>query len=284
MFDIVLLRSLVAVADSGGFTRAAGELNLTQSAVSAHIRRLEAEVGHKLLERTTRSVALTPAGARLAGYARSILALTADARASLGLGRPLAGAVRIGISEGMAKAPLTDCLRQFRAAHGGVGITLQFGLTADLLAQIDAGKLDVVLGSRCGGDDRGEVFWSEPLVWAASRAFPPALAPVPLIVYPESCPYRAAAVEALAHTGRDWRIACQSPSLDGLLMAADAGLGVVPMTRSACHRAGLGEVEALPVLPGADFVFIAGSRSNPAIKALAQEMRRCVLGMLAHDR
>ena len=87
MFDTVLLRSLLAVADSGGFTRAAERLHLTQSAISAHIRRLESEAGQKLLERTTRSVSLTPAGARLAGYARTILALHDDARASLGVGR-----------------------------------------------------------------------------------------------------------------------------------------------------------------------------------------------------
>ncbi|PWQ89000.1 LysR family transcriptional regulator, partial [Enterococcus faecium] len=95
MFDTVLLRSLIAVADTGGFTRAAHRLHLTQSAISAHIRRLEREAGQKLLERTTRSVSLTPAGARLAGYARTILALHDDARASLGAGRRVSGTVYV---------------------------------------------------------------------------------------------------------------------------------------------------------------------------------------------
>lgn len=105
MIDTVLLRSLLAVADNGGFTRAAQRLHLTQSAISAHIRRLESEAGHKLLERTTRSVSLTPAGARLAGYARTILALHDDARASLGVGRRVSGMVFVGLSEEMVKAP-----------------------------------------------------------------------------------------------------------------------------------------------------------------------------------
>jgi hypothetical protein len=62
MFDTVLLRSFVAVVQEGGFTHAAARLNLTQSAVSAHLRRLEKQTGCDLLARTTRSVTLTADG------------------------------------------------------------------------------------------------------------------------------------------------------------------------------------------------------------------------------
>ena len=75
MFDTVLLRSFVAVVQEGGFTHAAARLNLTQSAVSAHLRRLEKQTGRDLLARTTRSVTLTADGELLLGYARAILAL-----------------------------------------------------------------------------------------------------------------------------------------------------------------------------------------------------------------
>lgn len=218
MFDTVLLRSLIAVADTGGFTRAAHRLHLTQSAISAHIRRLEREAGQKLLERTTRSVSLTPAGARLAGYARTILALHDDARASLGAGRRVSGTVYVGLSEEMVKAPIIDCMRRFSVAHPDAEVSLTVGLTGELLSLVHSGGLDIVLGSRCSDEERGEVLWSEPLVWARG---PIALGsdevttPVPLAVFSDQCPYRAAAIEALVRAGRQWRIVCQSPSVGG---------------------------------------------------------------------
>ena len=67
--DLTSLRSFVTIADTGGVTRAAGVLNLTQSAVSMQIKRLEDVLGADVLDRTGRTVALTPAGAQLLSYA-----------------------------------------------------------------------------------------------------------------------------------------------------------------------------------------------------------------------
>jgi DNA-binding transcriptional LysR family regulator len=71
MFDTELLKSFLAVAENGGFTRAAKALNSTQSTISAQIQRLENEAGRPLFVRNTRSVRLTSAGEILLGYARS---------------------------------------------------------------------------------------------------------------------------------------------------------------------------------------------------------------------
>ncbi|MCG2842253.1 LysR family transcriptional regulator [Sandaracinobacter sp. RS1-74] len=278
MFDTTLLRSLLAVADTGGFTRAAERLNLTQSAISAHIRRLEVEAGHKLLERTTRSVSLTPEGARLAGYARTILALHDDARASLGARRRLSGSVSVGMSEEMAKTAVIDCLRRFSTAHIEVEVGLKIGLTGELLSQMQSGEVDIVLGSRCNGDERGELLWSEPMVWAAGPVFTPdddVSAPLPLAVFPDSCPYRAAAIEALARAGRRWRIACQSPSAEGLTIAVTGGLGITPITRSVAVAAGLTEITTLPELPDAQFLLMTGPKPRRIATALISELRKC---------
>lgn len=279
VFDTVLLRSLLAVADSGGFTRAAQQLHLTQSAISAHIRRLESEAGHRLLERTTRSVSLTPAGARLAGYARTILALHDDARASLGAGRRVAGTVFVGLSEEMVKAPIIDCLRRFSVAHPDAEVSLTVGLTGELLALVQSGGLDIVLGSRCSDEERGEVLWSEPLVWARGPiglAIDEATTPVPLAVFSDQCPYRAAAIEALARAGRQWRIVCQSPSAGGLMTAVCGGLGVTPVTRSSALAAGLVEVTTLPALPQAQFVLTSTASPKRSAALLLEQLRQCV--------
>ncbi|MFG0818543.1 LysR family transcriptional regulator [Pseudomonas sp. GLN_3] len=279
VFDTVLLRSLLAVADTGGFTRAAQRLHLTQSAISAHIRRLEREAGQKLLERTTRSVSLTPAGARLAGYARTILALHDDARASLGAGRRLSGTVYVGLSEEMVKAPIIDCMRRFSVAHPDAEVSLTVGLTGELLSLVHSGGLDIVLGSRCRDEERGEVLWSEPLVWARG---PIALGsdevttPVPLAVFSDQCPYRAAAIEALVCAGRQWRIVCQSPSVGGLMTAVSGGLGVTPVTRSSALAAGLVEVSTLPALPQAQFVLTSAATPKRSAALLLAQLRQCV--------
>ena len=73
--DLTALRSFVAVADAGGVTRAAGFLNLTQSAVSMQLKRLEDGLGIALLDRSARTIALTPMGEQLLSYARRMLAL-----------------------------------------------------------------------------------------------------------------------------------------------------------------------------------------------------------------
>ena len=71
--DLTALRSFAAVADSGGVTRAATQLNLTQSAVSMQLKRLEEQLGLELLDRSGRSIALTAQGEQLLGYARRLL-------------------------------------------------------------------------------------------------------------------------------------------------------------------------------------------------------------------
>lgn len=277
MFDTVLLRTLLTVADAGGFTRAAEQLHLTQSAISAHIRRLEAEAGHKLLERTTRSVALTSAGAQLVGYARTILALHEDARVSLGAGRRLSGPVCLGVSEEMAKAPLLDCVRRFGVANPGAEVSVRIGLTGELVPSLRSGALDIVVGSRCGGEDGGEVLWSEPMVWAGGTIPLSGDAVVPLAVFPDQCPYRAAAIEALARAGRRWRVACQSPGFGGLSIAVNTGLGVTPVTRSFAAAAGFHEVTTLPALPPAQFVLMANTKPGRTTLALLTRMRRTLL-------
>ena len=279
MFDTVLLRSLIAVADAGGFTRAAERLHLTQSAISAHIRRLETEAGHKLLERTTRSVSLTPAGARLAGYARTILALHDDARASLGAGRRISGTVSLGVSEEMAKSSLIDCLRRFSVAYPDAEVTLRIGMTGELLPLLQSGVLDIVLGSRCDSDERGEVLWSEPMIWArgpAPVATDDVSVPVPLAVFPDQCPYRAAAIKVLARSGRQWRVVCQSPSVGGLMVAVIGGLCITPVTRSVAVAAGLQEVTTLPPLPQAQFVLATTAKPKRSAAALLTQLRKCV--------
>lgn len=269
MFDSDLLRSFVAVAESGGFTNAAKLLNSTQSTVSAQIHRLEDEAGRPLFVRSTRSVQLTSAGETLLGYARTILRLNEDARLRLS-GVRYAGRVRIGVNEDLTDGWLTTVLQRFRSLHPEVEVELEIGIGPRLFEMVETQDLDLAVGSFCKGRAAGARLWSNPLVWAFSEgtAVPNEL---PLAFFPEPCPYREAAIRALAGSQRRWRIVSTSSSLAGVRVAAMAGLAVTPLPLQAV-RPGLrilGAKDKMPKLPQIEHVLKArDSDARQAVSAL----------------
>lgn len=144
------LRQLVyfeAVARHGGFSRAGEQLRVAQPAVSAQIRRLEAELGTPLLRRTTRRVALTEAGELFLVRVRSVLEQLDLARAEVGeLTAVLRGRVRVGATPILGTLNLPVVLAGFHRRHPGVALALRTGLIAELRAALDRGELDLVLG------------------------------------------------------------------------------------------------------------------------------------------
>ncbi|MES2102482.1 MAG: LysR substrate-binding domain-containing protein [Pseudomonadota bacterium] len=282
MFDTVLLRTFVTVAQENGFTRAAEKLSLTQSAISTHLRRLEEQVGKPLLTRTTRSVALTPDGEILMTYARAILSLNRDAQARLsGLAKPLT--LRIGLPEDFANAILMAALQQFAERHAGLTLEMEVGLQADLLQALDDGGLDLAIGGHCHSKRRGKLLWKEPLAWVfAEQAALVLPAPLPLAFFPEPCPYREVAVAALARSGTPYRIALRCSSVAGMIAAARAGFAIaaIPASqiRSGLRRIGVGQ--GLPALPDVEFMLFARSNSGGPADGLLGELAEALLAAL----
>src|SRR6201987_991296 len=271
MLDFELLRAFVAVAECGGFHRAAERLNLTQSTVSQQIKRLELETKCPLLRRTTRSVALTDDGEMLLGDARRLLQLEEAARHRLAAPR-LSGTVRLGVVEEIAGGSLPSALGRFAALHSGVKLEVQIGVSAELIAQLNAGRLDVVFAKRPLGTSRGKLVWREAMVWAAADHFDldPG-APLPLALYRERSVSREAALAALGSSALTWEIVYTSPSLTGVRAAALAGLAITPLPASAVI-AGLrilGEEHGLPRLPDLEFAIYEKVLSDKAATALA---------------
>lgn len=254
--DIALLRTFLEVVDSRGFAPAAERLALTPSAVSGHIKRLEQAAGTVLLARTTRRIALTPAGDTLYAYARNIVDMEREVRARL-RGAPAHGRLRVGASEDFAAAWLPQVLRAFRDRDPYASIELKVGITASLLREQALGRLDVVFGKQCRQvEAAGELLWEEPLEWAfAADATLERDREVPLALFPEPCVYRDAAVSALAASLRPFRVLFESASMAGCVSAALAGFAVTVLARSQL-RAGLrtcGAADGLPALPAARF-------------------------------
>jgi DNA-binding transcriptional LysR family regulator len=271
MLDFELLRAFVAVAECGGFHRAAERLNLTQSTVSQQIKRLELETRRPLFRRTTRSVALTDEGAMLLGDARRLLHLEEAARQRLAAPR-LSGTVRLGVVEEVAGGSLPAALGRFAALHPGVKLEVQTGVSAELIEQLDAGRLDLVFAKRPLGTSKGRLVWREPLVWAAADTFDfVAGTALKLALYSERSVSREAALAALQDGELIWEIVYTSPSLTGVRAAALAGLAVAPLPASAVI-AGLRILDAaagLPRLPDLEFAIYETARPDKAAAALA---------------
>ncbi len=281
MFDIALLRTFEAVASLSSFTRAGQQLNLTQSAVSAHIRRLEEQTGVVLFERNTRTVALTPQGQALLGYAKAILRLSEEAR-TLMKGSSSAFHLRIGASDDLTSTWLPSVLKRFQDSRSGRTLEIQISNTNSLLEIMDKGELDLIIGCRCRGDQSGIHLWNEPLRWAIGKTPLEAGAPVPLAVFPEPCPYRDAALAGLAARNCKWRITTVSPSLGSLTALAAAGLAVTPLNSSSIP-AKLQTVdtnELLPSLPDVEFV----AHVRPGLSEENNLLTRSVIDWLSVNR
>jgi DNA-binding transcriptional LysR family regulator len=271
MFDTALLRTFVAVADSRGFTNAARLLHSTQSTVSAQVQRLEQEAGRSLFVRSTRSVELTSAGETLLGYARTILRLNEDARLRLS-GVRHAGRVSVGANEDLTESWLPKVLHRFGRQYPEIEVELHIGIGPKLFAMVESQELDLAVGGLCNGPGDGRRLWSEPLVWAqAESAQTPGV--LPLAFFPEPCPYREAALRALAGSRRQWRIVSTSSSLAGVRAAAMAGLALTPLPLQTI-RPGLrvlGKKDKMPNLPKVEYVLhMKEADTRPAVSALGK--------------
>ncbi|MFJ5773060.1 LysR substrate-binding domain-containing protein [Streptomyces sp. NPDC093094] len=266
MYDPAQLRTFLAVAQNLSFTQAARRLGLRQSTVSQHVRRLEDATGRTLFTRDTHSVELTEDGEAMLGFARRILQVHEQATAFF-TGTRLRGRLRFGASEDFVLTRLPEILERFRHDHPEVDLELTVELSGTLHEQLTAGKLDLVLAKRRAEDTRGQLVWHDRLVWiGAERLRLDPDRPVPLIVYPPPGITRAMALEALQREGREWRVACTSGSLNGLIAAARAGLGVMAHSRGLIPP-GLVRVPdraGLPPLGKVDFVLLHTSRPGPA--------------------
>lgn len=266
-----LLRSFVAVAQSGSFTAASERVNLSQSTVSQHIRRLEELLDRPLFERDTRNVRLSPHGDALLRYAVRILELMDEAVTSV-CGPPLSGKVRLAMSEDFASAHLTAALASFVQRNPDVELAIATGLSGDLFDALDEGRHDLVFAKRIAGSRRGRVIRSEPLYWCTGPESPVTghEAVLPLALHPAPSVSRRRVLEALEAAGRPYRIAVVSSSVAVLRAAVSAGLGISAFAGYVIP-AGLARLDAdLPELGELEYVIdrpAAASRSTLALEA-----------------
>jgi DNA-binding transcriptional LysR family regulator len=223
--DITSLRSFVAIVDAGGVTRAAGFLNLTQSAVSMQIKRLEDMLATELLDRSGRKVGLTAAGEQLLGYARRMLALNDEVFARLTQTQH-EGEVILGVPHDIVYPVIPQVLRRFAHEYPKMKVTLLSSWTRVLKAQFSRGECDVILTTEEDVEPGGKTLAQLPLVWvgaqggAAWRGRPLRLA------FAYNCFFRQGVQAALDARGIPWEMAVESEDGRAIEAAVAADLAV----------------------------------------------------------
>lgn len=144
MIDLYKLYLFSVVAGEGSFTAASERLYMSQSAVSQHMKELEAGLGSTLFHRGRRGVRLTDDGVVLQEYARRILDLVAEAEVALtDVGRLESGRLQLGATPGIATYLAPDWVERFRGRYPQISVAVQTGITSRIVADVLAGRLDL---------------------------------------------------------------------------------------------------------------------------------------------
>lgn len=239
------LELFLAVLDEGGVARAARRRNISQPAVSEHLRGLEAHFGVLLLERHGRGVRPTAAARLLEPYARQALRLLRGAEAAAtGLRGLRAGSLALGASTTPGTYLLPRALGRFHAAHPEVELTLRIGDTREIERWVAAGEVELgVIGeaplvpglvAEPWVKDELVVVLARRHPLARRRTVPPAaLAGEPYIAREQGSSTRGVAERYLAQRGLRPRPAMELGSTEAIREAVAAGLGVAIVSRHA---------------------------------------------------
>ncbi|MEM7178814.1 MAG: LysR family transcriptional regulator [Pseudomonadota bacterium] len=223
--DLTTLRSFVTVAETGGVTRAAQQLNLTQSAVSMQLKRLEESRGLALLCRSGRGVRLTNHGEQLVSYGRRMLALNDEVLTRM-TGAGFEGEIRLGVPCDIVYPHIPNILRRFDREFPRVKIHLISSYTKALKEMMATGDADLILTTESVPDPEAVVIAEQRLVWVggengtAWRGRPLRLA------FEDECVFRPWAIKALDDAGIPWEMAVITSSTRTVEVSLTADMAV----------------------------------------------------------
>ena len=273
--DIDALRTLCAIVDHGGITRASEHMSLSQSAVSHKVKRLEQNIDCPLLTRRPGAPLLSSEGQRLLGYARRILALHDEALLSFSK-QPLTGKIRLGMTEDVTSSDLSRILGRYTRLHPNVSVRSRVRQSLILQEELRRGEIDLAIMQVFSHqlkaqdiplfDDRTHWVKAPDLVLAYDQ-------PIPFLAYDEHCFYRQWAMdtEQMFHPGIETVLECASSA--GIASAVQSGLGVALLPGRYVTSEMQFIEEPFPTAPDITYIVRVAqkSRSKP-VAALAQEI------------
>jgi DNA-binding transcriptional LysR family regulator len=277
LLDNDVLRTFVAIAETGNFSTAAEAVLRTPSAVSMQIKKLEEQLKTTLFLRDARSVNLTQHGEMLLSYARRMLALSNEAVSRFVMPE-LAGVVRLGAPDDIAERLLPKVLRDFGEKFPGIMVDVTVDQSLLLKKRIDEQRLDLAL-INCATRPFvtvGEIIHTERLVWAGAKCGTAYLRdPLPISVWEDGCVWRQDAIAQLDKHKRSYRIAYASAHTMAQRAAVVSDLAIAPFPRSYIgpDMQILGPKEGLPELISFDVRLLTSAQLSIPGKAVAESIR-----------
>jgi DNA-binding transcriptional LysR family regulator len=267
MIDVDQLRTFIAIAETGSFTKAAEVVNKTQSAVSMQMKRLEERIERAIFARDGRASKLTEDGQRLLDYARRIIKLNVETLAAFSDGE-LSGRVRLGVPDDYADRYLPEIMARFSRAYPGVELTVICEPSVDLLDRVDANEIDLAIVTNCETKRHTENFRRERLLWVTSNRHPTHMVErLPLALGRPTCSWRRTAVERLESVGRPYRILYSSSNAGAVAAAVLSGLAVSVLAESGL-RPGmrvLSATDGFPELPACRVGLVRSAHESSAL-------------------
>ena len=277
LLDLDVLRTFVAIAETGSFTTAANAVYRTPSAVSMQIKKLEDILGRSVFLRDARSVALTTDGEMLLGYARRMLAINREAVSKFII-PDIVGVVRLGSPDDFGERVLPHVLKRFAQTHPSIAVDVIIDQSTNLRRRMDDRALDItLLTNSCKAIAAGaEVLLTEPIVWAGAKGGCAHMRePLPVSIWEEGCAWRAGALEALGREGRNYRVAYMSAHTTGQRSAILADLAVAPLPKSFLgeEMVELGPRDGMPEIGNYSLAMIVAPEASAPVKAAADHIR-----------
>lgn len=278
--DMTTLRSFAAVAETGGVTKAAGFLNLTQSAVSMQLKRLEDSLGVVLLDRSARQISLTATGEQLLSYARRILLLNDEAFDRL-TSQNFEGEITLGVPHDIVYPAIPQVLQRFSADFPRMRVQLVSSVTRKLREQFSQGAIDMILTTEDSCGEGGETLEEKHLVWIGAPGGTAWKSRPLRLAYEHNCVFRGPVQKALDQAEVDWEMAVESDSTRTIEAAVSADLAVhtviegmePPHVERIQHGGALPELHTVKI----NF-YLSELARGPADSALADLVRQAYRG------
>lgn len=278
--DLAAVEAFVLVAELRSFTRAADVLGVTQAGVSQQLRRLEEQLGKRLLDRTPRHVRLSVQGETFLPHARDLLASQKTALETIEL--PVR-TLSIAISEHVVGPELPDVLARIKAHDPTLLLKVHVDDAGKVRRVFERGDFDLAI-IRQGARRDGDLLFDDPYGWFASPAGRFSNGPLPLITVMEVCGVGALARRLLLRSKVAWTDALWASGVSTAVSAAQSGIGVVPLARrlAGASLVDVGPMLGLPAFPSAKVVML--SRHGDAQARSVQRLLRSAFKAFVTER
>jgi DNA-binding transcriptional LysR family regulator len=277
LLDLDVLRTFVAIAETGSFTTAANAVFRTPSAVSMQIKKLEDILGRSVFARDARSVTLTTDGEMLLGYARRLLSINREVVSKFIIPE-IVGVVRLGSPDDYGERVLPHVLKRFAQSHPSIAVDVTIDQSSNLRRRMDDRALDITLLTNSYKTSAlgAEVLLTEPIVWAGAKGGSAHLRePLPVSLWEEGCAWRAGALDALGKQGRNYRVAYMSAHTAGQRAAIMSDLAVAPLPKSFLGNdmVELCPKDGMPDIGTYNLAMVVSPDASAPVKAVADHIR-----------